>query len=120
MEAKRSLAEQVQNVYNKQIPPLPRKPPLVFTGTPAKFSQLRKILKAHKPVEKHYKQSTRFMITTPPAVQRALREIAADEQRTIVAVTNVILGLGLRAYAKLAQGITPEQAVDALTEEIRT
>jgi hypothetical protein len=124
----------------------PKNPPIVFTATPARFSQLRKILKANTPVNGKYNDSTRFMLKTPPAIQRALREIAADEGRTIVNTTNVILGLGLRAYAKLAQGVafgvsetgetsgtgrppggssktpsmTPEQAVDSVVEEIRS
>jgi hypothetical protein len=121
---KRSFAEQLKDLEYRPIPRPPEGPPLVLAVERPKFSQLRRLLKNAKPPTFERDPSGgnlpgRFMLRADPAVQRALREIAHAESRTLASVTNVILGLGLRAYARLAEGKTPEEAVDTVTEEIR-
>lgn len=101
-----------------KVAPLPVTPALGFTGKPPPIKLLRKV-RNHIP-ESTYKQKNPnvMMLKGDPDMQHTIRTIAYIENRSIVATVRILIGLGLRAYAKLASGLTEEQAADALAEEI--
>lgn len=110
----------------REIPPPPKNPPLVFSYKPADGNTWRSVrhhAKNHalRKGSTPYKEGDRAVyvqVAMTSAMRDRIREIARIEDRSGEApIYRMIIGLGINVYDKLSEA-TPAQAVALTVQEI--
>ena len=108
--------EKLIKTTKERVAPLPKNPKIVFLYKPSTLALLRKV-RRYIP-EPTVNEGSSVTISTSPDLALSLRTMAYVENRTIAATARILIGLGMRAYRKLAEGLSPEAASDSLADEI--